>query len=159
VGRVVAPHGIRGEVRVSVETDDPSRFALLERVYLGEERACFGVEGARLHKGRVLLKLRGIESRNAAEAWRNAWVFIQIRDALPLEEGQYYHHQVIGMDVTTDDDVPIGQITEIITTGANDVYVVHGPKGELLLPAIQDVILQVLPEERRMVVRVPEGLE
>lgn len=159
VGRIVAPHGVRGEVRVAIETDDPERFARLERVYLGDERVPYAVEGARLHKGQALLRLRGIDDRDAAEAWRSAWVYVAFEDALPLDEDEYYHYQLVGLEAITDGGESLGRVAEILTTGANDVYVIRGPRGELLLPAIGEVVLEIDLEANRMVVRPPQELD
>ena len=118
----------------------------------------FRVQGARLHQGRALLTLHGIADRSAAEAWRGVYVYVSREDALPLEENQYYHYQIIGLQAVTEEGEALGRISEVLTTGANDVYVIQGPRGEILLPAYQDVILHVDRASGRMVVRIPEGL-
>ncbi|NLD73463.1 MAG: 16S rRNA processing protein RimM [Chloroflexi bacterium] len=158
IGRIVAPRGVRGEMRVEIESDDPERFHALGTVYLGEEHRPFRVQGARLHQGRALLTLHGIADRSAAEAWRGVYVYVSREDALPLEENQYYHYQIIGLQAVTEEGEALGRISEVLTTGANDVYVIQGPRGEILLPAYQDVILHVDRASGRMVVRIPEGL-
>lgn len=158
IGRVAAPRGVRGELRVNIETDAPERFGDLERVLLGEDHVPFRVESAQVHRGQALLTLEGIEDRDAAEAWRGAYVYVLSDDALPLEEGEYYHHQIVGLEVVTEDDEALGRVTEILSTGANDVYVVQGRRGEVLLPALEGVILRVDLASGRMHVRVPEGL-
>ena len=158
IGKIVAPRGIRGELKVNSETEEPARCYDLEEVYLGEEHVRFVVRRVRLHKNQALLQLEGIEDRDEAELWRDAYVYVHIKDALPLREGEYYYHQIEGLDVLSEEGVLLGKVTEIIATGANDVYVIEGAEGELLLPAIKDVILEVDLDRGVMIVRVPEGL-
>jgi len=158
IGRVVAPRGLGGELKVAIETDQPDRFLQLRKVYLGDGLACFKVQRARLHRGQALLQLQGIADRNAAEAWRGAHVSVSMQDALPLEEGEYYCHQIEGLDAVTTEGERLGRVTGVLATGANDVYVVRGDQGELLLPAVKDVIVRVDLEAGMLVVRLPEGL-
>jgi 16S rRNA processing protein RimM len=158
IGQIVAPRGLRGELKVRAETEDPERFLRLREVFIGEQFTRFEVRSARLAKNQVLLQLSGIEDRDAAERWRGAYVWVPIEDALPLAEGEYYYHQIEGLAVVTVDGEALGRVARILTTGANDVYVVSGDKGELLLPAISDVIARVDLGAGTLVVRVPEGL-
>ena len=159
VGQVVKPHGVRGEVAVEVLTDFPGRFALLERVYLSEDDPRpVALESVRFHKGRALLKLGGYDDRTAVEALRGELVLVPIDEAMPLEPDQYYQDDLIGLEVWTTDEEYLGQVVEILETGANDVYIVQGERGEILLPAIADVIQWIDLEENRMVVELMEGL-
>ncbi|MFH1086837.1 MAG: ribosome maturation factor RimM [Chloroflexota bacterium] len=158
VGRIVGPHGLRGQMRVSIATDDPARFHALATVYLGEEHLPVAVRSVRLTGRLALVQLEGIETREAAEDWRGAWMYVHIDDALPLAEGAYYHHQIVGLTVVTDAGEELGQIVDILVTGANDVYVVRGPAGEILLPAIKQVIMGVSLEPGTMQVHLLDGL-
>lgn len=158
IGRVVAPRGVRGELRVEIETDSPERFYGLREVFLGEELTPFEVRRARLHEGQALLQLKGIDDRNAAEQWRGALVYVPLTDAIPLEENEYYYYQIEGLQVVTVEGEVLGKVTEILATGANDVYVVQGEQGEILLPAIEDVIVEVNLEQGIMRVNLLEGL-
>lgn len=158
IGQVVAPFGIRGEVKVRVESDDPERFTLLDTVYLGEKLRLYHVEGARIHQGAALLQLRGIADRNAAEGLRDQFVYVAMEDALPLEEGEYYVHQIEGLTAVTANGERLGTVREVLVTGANDVYVIDGAQGEILLPAIPDVILGVDLEAGTITVQIPDGL-
>jgi len=106
----------------------------------------------------VLLTLVGVDDRDAAEALRGQWIYVAIEDALPLGEGEYYHFQIVGLQVITAEGEALGRITEILPTGANDVYVIQGPRGEILVPALEGVILNVDLPNGRMIVRLPEGL-
>lgn len=161
IGRVVAPRGVRGELRVAVETQDPERFTLLREVYLGrrsDDLTLFAVRRARVHQGQALLELAGIEDRETADPWRGAYVYIHVDDALPLEEGEYYVHQIEGLTAVTEEGQVLGLVKQVLPTGANDVYVIDMSGQELLLPAIKDVILRVDLEAGQIVVRIPEGL-
>jgi 16S rRNA processing protein RimM len=158
IGRVVRPHGVRGELRVEILTDFPEQLDRLTTVHIGPDADPFKIEGMRLHKEAALLRLEGIDDRNAADALRGALVQIPLEEAVPLEEDEFYEHQIIGMAVVEQDGTYLGKVTQIITTGANDVFVVIGPQGELLLPVIEEVILAIDLDADRMTVQVMDGL-
>jgi len=163
IGRIIAPHGIRGEVKVEVMTDFPERFKPGLRAFLGvggEDLAAKPVKivAARPHKGGFLVKLDVIPDRNAAELVRDRYLLIPEAEAMPLGDHENYLHDLMGLQVETTDGRLLGELKEVLFTGANDVYVVSGPDGEVLLPAIRDVVLQVDLPARRMVVALPEGL-
>lgn len=159
VGQVRKPHGIRGEVSVTAHTYLPERFAWLETIYLGmEDPRPVGVEKARLHKGVVLLKLAGYDDRDAADALRNEWLQIPESEAVPLEEGEYYLYQLEGLQVVTDEGVSLGILADVIETKANNVFVVNGDRGEVLLPDIDEVILEIDFDKNRILVHLIPGL-
>jgi 16S rRNA processing protein RimM len=161
VAHVIGVHGIRGEVKAEILTEDPSRFRLLKRVFIGlegEEPRAWGLKGHRLHRGRVLLKLEGCDDRDTAETLRGCLVLIPLDEAIPLAEGEYYEHQVVGLEAWTDGGESLGEVVQILYTGANDVYVVRNPHGEILIPAIAGVIREVDLEGGRLMVHLPEGL-
>lgn len=144
IGRVTKPHGVRGEMRVMPLTDRPERFSWLEEIYLGEEGTrSAAVTAARVHQGFVLLKLAGYDTREAAEALRGVALTIPAEQAIPLEEGEYYLRDLLGLRVVTEDGQPLGAITDVIETGANNVFVVRDEKRELLVPDIPDVIINL----------------
>lgn len=157
IGQIVAPRGLGGELKVAMIAE-PEQFLALRRVYLGEGLTPFEVEQARLFHGQALLRLRGIADRDAAEAWREAIVYMLRQDATPLAEGEYYYRQIEGLTVLTAEGENLGQVVEIIATGANDVYVVRGSSGEILLPAIRQVILRVDLQAGTLLVKLLEGL-
>jgi 16S rRNA processing protein RimM len=163
IGRVLRPHGVRGELRVEIVTSYPERlgqhaYFCLARPDLPEAVQRYPVEKLRWHRGALLLKLGGCDDRNAAEELRGMLVQIPIEEAVPLEEGEYYYFQLIGVGVETEGGELLGRVVEVLETGANDVYVVRGPHGEVLLPAVDDVVLDLDLESRRMVVRLLPGI-
>ncbi len=143
VARVVSPQGTRGEVKAEIITDFPERFAATQTVYLGPDHVRYDVEGYRFLKGSVVLKLRGVDSLEQAERLRDMVVEVPEEEAVELPPGHYFWHQIVGLQVVTTEGEPLGRIDEILETGSNDVYVVHGPRGELLLPAIKQVVKTV----------------
>ena len=163
VGRVLRPHGVRGELRVEIITDYPERLVQRAYFYLArpdspEISQRYSVAGLRFHRKALLLKLNGCDDRNTADELRGMLVQIPIEEAVPLEEGEYYLFQLVGVRVETEDGEWLGQVVDVIETGANDVYVVHGPRGEVLLPAIDNVIVDLDLESKLMQVHVISGL-
>jgi 16S rRNA processing protein RimM len=163
VGQVRRPHGIRGEVRVEILTDDPDRIAQRDDLYLAypqspDDVERYPLETVRPHKGILLLKLGGVDDRDAAEELRGMLVQVPLSEAVPLEEGEYYHFQLIGMDVETETGEWLGRVADVVEAGAHDVYVVRGPRGEILLPAVEDVILELNTETQKMVVHLLPGM-
>lgn len=159
IGRVVAPWGRSGEIKVALETDFPHRFALLNEVLVGLERTPRVLLSSRLHQDHVILRLAGCGDRNAAEELRGQEILIPASQAMPLEEGQYYLHQIFDLHVYEESGRYLGQVAEILVTHSNDVYVVQDGERELLIPALADVVLHIDLEQDRMIVRLPEGLD
>lgn len=164
LGRVLRPHGIRGELRIDILTEYPERIVAGSKLYLGsdpEDAAAaklYEVTKARRHQKYLILQLAEVPDRNTAELLRGQYLMIAPADREPLAEGEFYLYQLIGVAVYTDEDEHLGQIDEIIETGANDVYVVHGPRGEVLLPAIDECILEIDIDAKKMIVHIMDGL-
>lgn len=164
LGQILRPHGIQGELRMLMLTDYPERITELEQIYLGEgpdapKIQAYTVEHMRLHQGYGLLKLEGVHSRTQAESFRQLQVMVAIEDAVPLEEGEFYLYQLIGVTVKTEAEQVLGVIKDVLETGANDVYIIDSPDyGELLIPATDETILNTDIEASLMIVRLPEGL-
>jgi 16S rRNA processing protein RimM len=160
VGRINRPHGVRGEMRVEPLTNSFD-YGTAVRLFVGrrpEEVAEYKVEALRFHQGKVLLKLAEIDDRNIVEGWQNWLIYAKREDVPPLVEGEFYLHQLIGMAVVTEEGEDLGVVSDTIQTGANDVFVVQGGRGELLLPDIEEVVLKVDAAERRITVRLMDGL-
>jgi len=156
VGRVIVAHGIRGEIKVAPLTDFPQRFEAGSRLWL--DGTPHTVERGRWQNRNVILKLSGIDTRNQAEALHGKDLLAA--EATPIaEEDVYYLHDILGARVEDAAGQALGELVEVLSTGSNDVYVVRGERGELLLPALDDVILKVDVKARRIVVEIPDGLE
>lgn len=164
IGHIIGVHGVRGELRVEILTDLPERFSFLDRVYIGledEEPIGRSLLGYRLHHGRALLRIEGCEDRSTAELLRGYLVQVAREQALPLDDGEYFEHEILGLEVWTQPGEYLGTVVEIIYTGANEVYVVRNdnrPGWEVLIPAIKDVVMEVDLETGRLIVQLPEGL-
>lgn len=159
VGRFRKPHGVKGEVSMDILTDFPDRIVVGKKVYVGESYQPMEVSNIRWHQQMLLLSFEGIEDRDQAGFLRNQLAFVK-SDGLPeLPEGEYYFHQLIGLTVVDESKKIIGKLEDILETGANDVYVVRTEAGEeILLPAIEAVILDVDLENKQMIVRPPEWI-
>lgn len=161
VGIITATHGIRGEVKVFPTTDDPERFSDLKEVLLdtGKEKKTLAVAGVKYFKQYVILKFKGYDDINLVEPFKKKSLWVTRENAVPLEEDEYFIADLIGLKVITDEDKTLGCITDVLQTGANDVYQVTDEKGrEILLPAIKDCILSVSLTEGKMRVHVLKGL-
>ena len=154
IGVIVAPHGTRGEVRMQVWTQFPEHLSEISTVYLGDEQRPRRLRHVGVAKGNATLALQGITDRESAEELRGAVVRIDREQAAPLEEGEFYQFELIGLDVETEDGELVGKLVEIIETGANDVYVVRDEHGkETLYPALKDVVPVIDVEAHKMIVR------
>jgi 16S rRNA processing protein RimM len=156
VGRVLAPWGLRGEVKVEVMTDFPDRFSPQEKVYI--EGRAVTIESSRWHRGRVILKLAAIDSVEDAERLRGRYLEVPHSQLRTLPEDEYYQFQLLGLEVWTTEGELLGQIDHILPTGSNDVYVVPYKQRELLIPGIEDVVKSVDLERGRIVIEVIDGL-
>lgn len=161
IGRITKPHGIRGILSVHSYVESLSLFAPDEPILLthpdGWEKTC-EIEWIRPHKRALLLSLKGVESRGAAEALIGGEFQIE-RTALPdPEEDTYYWSDLVGLSVFTTDDTYVGRLEAIIPTGSNDVYVVREKTQETLVPALTSVVTSVDIEKGIMRVELPEGL-
>lgn len=161
IGTIVGVHGINGEVKVYPITDNPERFLDLGYVFIGKnepEPARYNVNKVRLYNGFPLVKLKSVNDRNAAERLREYSVYVDRENTVKLPEGRYLICDLINADVY-ENDRKIGVLTDVLQTGANDVYVVRENDGnELLLPVIRECILNVDLERNRIDVHVMEGL-
>lgn len=156
IGRVLAPHGLRGEIKVEPLTTRAEHFAAGRTLWVGQ--TSHEVEAMRWRKGVVLLKLFGVGSAEAAEGLRGRFLSLPEAELEPLAEDEYYTHQIVGMEVCDTGGEHLGKVIELFPTGSNDVYVVQGPRGEILLPAIDDVIVEMDVPAGKMVVSLMDGM-
>ena len=161
IGRIVAPHGIRGEVRVRLETDFPERFVKLRRAYLVREGRAEEVDigSVRPHRDGLLVVLRGVGDRTAAEQLRGAQIAVPRADLVPLAADSFYVFEILGMRVRTDDGRDIGVIDEVMRGPANDVYVVRSGEREILVPAVRQIVRAINRDAGEITVALPAGLE
>ena len=158
IGQIVNTFGIKGEVKVTPFTDDIRRFDDLKKVYVKtkKESKQYQIENVKYHKNMVLLKLEGINRIEDAETLRNAFLEIDREDAIPLEEGTYFIADLIGLEVYTEDGRLLGKVEDIYNTGSNDIYVVKDELGkQVLLPGIEEVIKEVILDEKIIVHLIP----
>ena len=162
VGVIAGSHGVRGDVKVYPTTDDPRRFSRLKQVILcvhGRDEV-HEVSGVRYQDRFVLMHLSGIDSPEEACRYRQLPLLIDRADAMPLAEGRYYIPDLLGMKVFEEDGSLLGELTDVVETGANDVYEVHTPEGkDILIPVIDECILHVDVERSEMTVHLLPGLK
>jgi 16S rRNA processing protein RimM len=159
VGYIRRPHGVRGEMLMDLLTDFPERLVPGKRLYLGEEHLPVQIRSVRPALQAVLIAFEEFEDRDQVAAFRNQYLYVRADELPPLPEGEYYHHQLLGLMVFDREGHSLGVLTEILETGANDVYVVRDEQGrEILLPVIEGVILEVDLETHRLIVNPPEWL-
>lgn len=161
VGAITSTHGIRGEVKVFPTTDDPKRFKKLKKVILdtGREQRELEIEGVKFFKQFVILKFKGIDNINDIEKYKGKSLLVPRKDAVRLKKDEYFIADLIGMHVFLEDGSPFGRLTDVLQTGANDVYCVQSDRhGEVLLPAIGECIKNVDVEKGEMTVHILPGL-
>ncbi len=159
VGRLRRPHGIAGEMIMDVLTDFPERLRAGKTIYVGEDHEPVKIKSLRGHDQALIIHLATLESPEAAARYRNAMVYVKSTELPKLPEGEYYHHQLLGLAVVNEAGEELGKLADILETGANDVYLVKTPAGkELLLPAVEEVILAVDLEHHQILARPPEWM-
>ncbi|MGE0229894.1 MAG: ribosome maturation factor RimM [Dehalococcoidia bacterium] len=157
VGRINGVWGVRGHVKVTPLTSNPERLVQGATLYVGGEPR--RVLDVRYPQGYPCMRFEGFEDRTAAEVLRGALIEIDEADLAPLPEGEYYLHDLEGLEVVTAAGEHIGRLKEVLTTGANDVYVIARPgKADALIPAIADVVLSVDIDAGRMTIEPMPGL-
>lgn len=160
VGKIINTHGVRGELKVMPLTSDITRFDYLKLVWLEQNGKLteYFVEKARYHKNFVLLTLRGIDTMDKAAALKDCYLKVNRKHTRPLEDNEFFIADLIGCRVY-EHGVFLGTITDVLQTGSNDVYVTEsGEYGEILIPALEQVVRTVDVESRHIEVVLPEGL-
>lgn len=157
VGRVLRAWGIRGDLKIQPMTDRPDDFATFEHVHIGVPPRRYAVQSFRPYQGNWLLHLADVDTRTQAEGLHGQPIFIE-RAQRQLGEGEYLADQIIGLSVITVEGEALGKVVEIVVTGANDVYVVQGERGEVLLPARAEVVRDIDLERQVMTVKLLAGL-
>jgi 16S rRNA processing protein RimM len=160
IGKIVAPLGLHGELKVLSLTDIPNRFANVGKVYLGPQRLPYAVTAVRPYKGDVVvLKLVGIDDITAADLLRNCDLAIPLDKLAQLPPDSYYQHDILGLQVRTVRGREVGEVVDIIVTGSNDVYVIKSADGrEVLVPAVKEVIKQIDLGSHMMYIEPMDGM-
>lgn len=167
VGVITSTHGVKGEVKVFPTTDDAKRFKQLKHVILdtGMEKLTLEIEGVKFFKNMVILKFKEIDNIDDVQKYRQMDLYVERKNAVKLHKDEYFIADLIGIEVFEEDDKFVGKLTDVLITGANDVYVVELAEGfsdseqkEVLLPAIAECIRNIDIEANKMVVHVMEGL-
>ncbi len=157
IGKVVNTHGIRGEIKIQPWCDDPLMFNELEYIFIGDEK--YKLSRVRLHKSCLIVLLDGINDINVAEKLKNKTVTVNRSDLGVLPEGTYYIADIIGLKVIDEKDSEIGVISDVISTGSNDVYQVSREnKKDVLIPVIEDVVNEVNIDGGYVSVTLMKGL-
>ena len=161
IGEIANTHGIRGEVKVYPTTDDVARFKKLKKCILETKQGemLLHVESCKFFKQFAILKFKEFNNINEVEQYKHCSLYVEREDAVKCEEDEYYIADLVGCTVYNEDDSELGDLIDVIQTGANDVYVVRMESGkELMIPAIKECILSVSITERRVKVHLLRGL-
>ena len=166
VGTCGPPHGVRGEIKVIPETDDPERLADLAQVFVGpspERTRAYAVEAVRLHPTKrgvvALVCFERIADRDAADALRGLGVYAAESDLPALDEGEVFLHDLIGLDVVTEDGEPVGTVKDVLTGIAQDLFVVQRDgQPDALVPDVDAIVTEIDLDAERITIRPPEGL-
>ncbi|MGC8874669.1 MAG: ribosome maturation factor RimM [Chloroflexia bacterium] len=158
VGEVVGPFGVRGEVKVLLDTDFPELVLRATHLFLGDPPVRYEVLRARVQRGMAVLQLAGCEDRAAAEALRGQEVQVRREEAPTCGEGEYYYYELIGLQVWSTEGAWLGEVVDIWSRGGNDVLIVRERGKEWLLPAVEPIVQRVDLETGRIEVVLPEGL-
>lgn len=162
VGVFANTHGVRGEIKVFPTTDDAQRFKKLKKLYLdtGREKIELEIASVRFFKNMVILKFKGIDNINDIEKYKGKDLLVTREQAVPLKEDEYFIYDIIGAKVVTEDGKEFGELKEVLQTGANDVYVVKTTEEkEILLPVIEECILDIDVDNKVVTAHIMPGLE
>lgn len=157
IGIIIAPHGVRGDLRIMPQTDFPDRFLHMDACYIdGKE---YHIASARFNKQYILASFQEIPDRNEAELMAKKEIQVRREDLVELPEGRYYIFDMIGMEVQDTKGAVLGTLTDVLQPGANDVYVVSKDgEPDQLFPAIDGVVISIDVEKQLMIVDPPEWI-
>ncbi len=161
IGKILTTFGILGEVKVAPLTDIPERFHDLSSCLVGKKGVSpvrFMIEKVRYHRSVILIKFKGYDDIENAKPLRGSFLYVTEDELVVLPKDKYYVHQLIGLTVLTINGDIIGKISDILKTGANDVYVVTGETGEVLIPVIEQVVKKIDLDKGKVIIDPIEGL-
>lgn len=146
IGKIGAAHGVRGDMKVYPLTDFPDRFNTIKKAFIDDKE--INIISTRYQNNFVVMKVKGVNSREEVARYTNKLLKINRSDVPPLNEGEYYSFDIIGLKVINQDDIVLGEIIEILKTGSNDVYITKTPEGkQLLIPALKKVVTEINIED------------
>lgn len=159
IGRLRRPHGVKGEILMEVLTDFPERVQVGMTVYLGDQYLPVRINSIRPHVNALLISIDNYDNRESVGELRNLEVYIPSSSVLPLPEGEFYHHQIIGLQVIDETGLPLGHVIDLLETGANDVLIIHAERGnEYLVPVIDGVVTEIDLSRSRITIHPLPGL-
>lgn len=156
IGTIVSPWGLQGHVKVAVETDFPQRFSSSSLVYVNNRPVI--IDEAIWRKGNVVVKLNGVDTVEEVERLIGNAIEIHHSQLFSLEDGKYFHFQLIGLDVATTNGDVVGKISEILSMSSADVYVIDSEGGEILIPATEEIVQSIDLDKRIMIIEPMDGL-
>lgn len=160
IGRIAGTHGVDGDVKVRLLTDHPEHILTLKEVFLGESREPVRIRGARLQPPLAIIRLDGVDSPEDGKTLGGLPVRIPATEAKPLEDGEYFIFQLIGLQAVDAGGARFGAVTDLMETGAHDVLVITpeggGPKDQILVPNHPRFVLRIAPEEGLIVIEPPD---
>ena len=159
IGRIAGTHGVNGDLKMRLLTDHPDHVLTLKQVYLGESREPVTMREARLQPPIAIIRLEGVNTPEDGKALGGLPVRIPATDAKPLEEGEYFLFQLVGLQAVNGEGVHLGAVTDLMETGAHDVFVITpegaGANDHLLVPNHPQYVLRIAPEEGLIVIEPP----
>ncbi|MPW26061.1 16S rRNA processing protein RimM [Alkalibaculum sp. M08DMB] len=160
IGKIGAPHGIKGEIKVFPLTDDPSRFDALKTFYIKNKEIYqeYSITKIKYQKSNLIVKLDGIDDRNSAEELKNKYVEIDRQDGIQLEEDEYYIVDLIGLKVY-ENDILLGELQDVIQSGGTDIYSIKTSAKDILIPAVSQYIQEIDMGNKKIIVQLPDGLK
>ncbi|MCH3950343.1 MAG: ribosome maturation factor RimM [Acidaminococcus sp.] len=158
IGKIVAPHGVRGEFRIMPLSEHPERYKDMKTIHLDDGRA-LTVVSLRAHKNVLLMQTKEITTMNEAELLRGRKIVVTPEELPPLPEGQFYVRDILGFTVVSPEGEVIGTMKDVITPATTDVFVIASPSGEeILVAAIAENIKKIDWEKKEVIVRLPEWI-
>lgn len=157
VGLLRRTHGVKGDLLMEIKTDFPERIKPHKMLYVGDQHEALTVRSVRKAHTHLIISFEGFHNPEDSARLRNLPVYVKVSELPKLPEGEFYHHELLGLGVISEDGQNVGTLIEILETGANDVFIIRQENGnELLIPAIESVVLEILPDQALIRVRIPE---
>lgn len=158
IGTILRPHGIKGEILIQFNRENAEGILQVPYIIIENELDVFDIEVLRSHKKNYIMKLVGINHIDQVESWRGRSLFVDEWPEEILDEGEYYVEDLIGMDVIDESGRLIGRLTSVMDTPANEIYLIEGPFGQVMIPAVAEFILEISLKDKKILVHLLEGM-